>query len=87
MLDEAAEDAAEEELRTFIEGLNIYGQIELVALSRFGRGSLTRDAWAVAAREACRAHSQRTAEQFMGTPLLGDYLSDGLAEFGHTRDE
>jgi hypothetical protein len=52
-----------------------------------GRGSFTREEWRVALREARHAHNDRTAEYMLGMPLLGDYLADGLAEFGHTCDE
>jgi hypothetical protein len=37
--------------------------------------------------EARHAHNDRTAEYLMGLPLLGDYLAEGLAAFGHTCDE
>lgn len=87
VLEEGIEDATDQELAEFIDGLNIDEQIELVALSWIGRGSFTREEWHEAVREARQAHSRRTAEYLMGMPLLGDYLADGLAEFGHTCDE
>ena len=58
-----------------------------MALAWIGRGSFTSDEWHDALREAQAAHSERTADYLMGMPLLGDYLADGLAEFGHTCDE
>ena len=87
VLDEATEDATGEELKEFIDGLNIDEQIELVALSWVGRASFTKEEWAEAVREARHAHSRHTADYLMGMPLLGDYLADGLAEFGHSCDE
>ena len=87
VLDEATEDATGEELKAFIDGLNIDEQIELVALSWVGRASFTKEEWAEAVREARHAHSRHTADYLMGMPLLGDYLADGLAEFGHSCDE
>lgn len=87
VLEEGVDDATDQELMEFIEGLNIDEQIELVALAWIGRGSFTRDEWSEAVREARQAHSRRTVDYLMGMPLLGDYLADGLAEFGHTCDE
>jgi hypothetical protein len=87
VLEDGIEDATDQELTEFIEGLNIDEQIELVALAWIGRGSFTREEWHEAVREARQAHSRRTTEYLMGMPLLGDYLADGLAEFGHTCDE
>ena len=87
VLEAGVEDATDQELTQFIEGLNIDEQIELVALAWIGRGSFTRDEWHEAVREARQAHGRRTTEYLMGMPLLGDYLADGLAEFGHTCDE
>ena len=87
VLEEGVDDATDQELAEFIEGLNIDEQIELVALAWIGRSSFTRDEWGEAVREARQAHSRRTVDYLMGMPLLGDYLADGLAEFGHTCDE
>ena len=36
----------------------------------------------LARTEAARAHNEHTAEYLMGTPLLADYLSEGLACLG-----
>jgi hypothetical protein len=87
VLDSRTEDATEDELRAFIDGLNVDEQCELVALSWIGRGSFARDEWPEALREARHAHGRSPADCLLGMPLLGDYLADGLAEFGHTCDE
>jgi hypothetical protein len=84
VLDDGIEDVSDQELADLINSLNTDEQIELVALSWIGRGSFTRDEWDEAVREARQAHGRRTAEYLLGMPLLGDYLTDGLAEFGHT---
>jgi hypothetical protein len=87
VLDGSTEDATEDELRAFIDGLNVDEQIELVALSWIGRGSFGRDEWRPALAEARHAHGRSSADYLLGMPLLGDYLADGLAEFGHSCDE
>ena len=87
VLEDYPDDATEEELREFIRGLNEEEQVALVALAWIGRGSFSVEEWRDAMEEARHAHNDRTAEYLMGLPLLGDYLADGLAEFGHTCDE
>jgi hypothetical protein len=87
VLEDYPDDATEDELAGFIDSLNVDEQVELVALAWVGRGSYTKEEWADALREARHAHNRRTAEYLLGMPLLGDYLADGLAEFGHTCDE
>jgi hypothetical protein len=37
--------------------------------------------------EARRAHNRRTAAYLLGMPLLGDFLSDGLATLGYAPEE
>jgi hypothetical protein len=87
VLDDATDDATEEELRAFIESLNVDEQNDLVALCWVGRGSFTRNEWQQALREARQAHGRSSADYLLGMPLLGDYLAEGLAEFGHSCDE
>jgi len=87
VLEDYPNDATAEEVAAFIDSLNVDERCELVALAWIGRGSFTREEWREALREARHAHNDRTAEYLLGMPLLGDYLADGLAEFGHTCDE
>ena len=87
VLDSESDDATEEELRAFIDGLNVDERVELVALAWIGRGSFAADEWRQAVRDARHAHGADSADYLLGLPLLGDYLADGLAEFGHTCDE
>jgi hypothetical protein len=87
VLEDYEDDATGDELAAFIQTLNVDEQCELVALAWIGRGSFTKEEWREALAEARHAHNARTAEYLMGLPLLGDYLADGLAEFGHTCDE
>ena len=88
---EVLEDYPDDETRNvvteFINGLNVDEQAELVALAWIGRGSFAKEEWEDALREARDQHEDRVAEYLLGLPLLGDYLADGLAEFGHTCGE
>jgi hypothetical protein len=77
-------DAAYDELLEFIRGLDEDGQCALVALMWVGRGDFDKDSWDEALKVAHDEHNQRTAEYLLGTPLLADYLEEGLAEFGRS---
>ncbi len=81
ILEETADDATADELRSLIDDLNEDQQIELVALAWLGRGSFSREEWDDALDEARRASNDRTADYLMGMPLLADYLEEGLAAF------
>lgn len=82
VLAETADDPVYQELRSFIRELDIDDQCELVALMWSGRGDFDREDWPEALRVARQQHNARTAEYLLGTPLLADYLADGLAKFG-----
>lgn len=87
VLEDYGDDATEAELTAFIDSLNVDEQAELVALAWIGRGSFDKEEWQEALAEARHAQNDRTAQYLLSLPLLGDYLADGLAEFGHTCDE
>ena len=80
ILEDHGDDPVLQELLEMIGGLSSDEQIELVALTWLGRGDYTVDEWENARALATAAHNERTAEYLCGTPLLGDYLEDGLAQ-------
>jgi len=71
------------ELESAIADLEPDQQIELVALMWLGRGDYELDEWENAKRDAAAAYNGRTASYLIGTPLLGDYLEEGLVLHGH----
>ena len=71
-----------EELRGAIEGLNSDEQEELLALIWIGRGDFTADEWRDAVRQAREARTGTEADYLIGTPLLADYLEEGVAALG-----
>ena len=81
------DDETYNDLAEFIDNLNVDEQAELITLAWIGRGSYAKEEWEEALAEAQAQRSDRTAAYLLGMPLLGDYLADGLAEFGHTCDE
>jgi hypothetical protein len=48
-----------------------------------GRADSSPDEWSALREEAAAAHSDHTADYLLGTPLLGDYLAEGLNKLGH----
>lgn len=86
--DKPEEDAVEQELTEFInKSLDEEEQINLVALAWLGRGTYSIEEWADAIDTARTEHNKRTAQYLLGLPLLGDYLADGLEEFGESFDD
>lgn len=75
------DDPVYQELKTFIDDLDTDEQCELVALMWIGRGDFRKQEWGEALDLARQEHNDRTAEYLLGTPLLADYLEEGLAEF------
>jgi len=70
------------ELSTFIRGLNVDEQVDLVALMWLGRGDSDIENWRELRSEAAQAHNNRTAAYLIGTPMLGDYLEEAMSQFG-----
>ena len=81
------DDPVYQELKTFIDDLDIDEQCELVALTWIGRGDFSRVEWNRALELARQEHTERTAEYLLGTPLLADYLEEGLAQFDESCEE
>ena len=75
------------ELKTTIEDLEPDQQVSLVALMWIGRGDYTPDEWDQAFADAGDSWNERTAEYLIGTPLLADYLSEGLDLLGASGDD
>lgn len=78
------DDAAYQEALEFIRSLDEDDQCMLVALTWLGRGDFDKGSWEDALSTARDEHNERTAEYLLGTPLLADYLEEGLAEFGRS---
>lgn len=77
-------DAAYDEALEFIRTLDEDSQCALVALMWLGRGDFDKEGWTDALQTARDERNERTAEYLLGTPLLADYLEEGLAAFGRS---
>lgn len=75
------------ELKYTIDALEPDQQITMVALMWLGRGDYSPDEWEEAWREAGANWNARTAEYLIATPLVADYLEEGLAQLGYACEE
>jgi len=93
--DDAEEDVSEHrsfeadlsELGDFVDELNEDERIDLVVLMWVGRGTYGTDELDQARATARREATHATSEYLLSTPLVGDYLADGLESFGLTVEE
>jgi hypothetical protein len=82
ILEDFNNDATRSEVAQFIAGLNDDEQANLVALVWVGRGSYTADEFAEAVETAQAEKINKTEDYLLGTPLLADYLEEGLDKLG-----
>jgi hypothetical protein len=87
VLEEHEDDPVVEELTSFINSLSEDEQIDLVALTWLGRDDYTAGDWLAVREQAAGAHNERTAEYLIGTPMLGDFLEEGLSMLGYSCEE
>lgn len=87
VLEDHEDDPVEEELTSLISSLSEDEQVDLVALAWLGRGDYSAGDWPGVREEAASAHNERTADYLLGTPLLGDFLEEGLSMLGYSCQE
>ena len=80
VLEEEADDTVGQELEAALEVLNVDEQLDLLALTWLGRGEYA--SFAEAREEASDMRDKHIPEYLIGTPKLGDYLEEGLAQLG-----
>ena len=82
VLEDNGEGPVVREIVGFISALSEDEQIDLVALMRLGRGDGTIEEWSDLRQQAADGANGRTAQYLLGEPMLGDFLAEGLDEFG-----
>lgn len=82
VLEESGDNPVAQELRTFIAEMGEEEKADLIGLLRLGRGDGEMEEWQAMRDEGYREHHGRIAAYLMGEPLLGDYLEEGLSQFG-----
>ena len=87
VLEDRPDDPVRQELAAFIGALSFDEQVDLVTLMWMGRGDGTIADWYELRDTACDEHNNRTAHYLLGTPLLADFLAEGLGQFGRSCEE
>ena len=82
-----ADDLTYQEFKSTVEDLEPDQQIALVALMWLGRGDYSEEQWDTAYAAAKSRRTRRTAEYLITTPLIADYLEEGLALLGYDCEE
>jgi hypothetical protein len=82
VLEHTRDNPAEAELTAVLGGLNDDQLTELLALLWVGRGDFEQASWRDAVSQAREAKNRRIVRYLVGTPMLGDLVSEGLAELG-----
>jgi len=87
VLEDRSDDPTAEELMTALESLNEDEQLDLIALVWIGRGDFTLDEWPQARRQAEEMTHKHIPQYLVQTPLVSDYLDEGLAQVGYSLEE
>jgi hypothetical protein len=80
VLEEEGDDPVQQELEAALAALNIDQQLDLLALTWLGRGDFPT--LAQARQEAVDLREKHIPSYLIGTPQLGDFLEEGLAQLG-----
>jgi hypothetical protein len=87
ILEDYADDATYQELKAFLDAQSDDVLRELLALTWIGRGDYTVDEWQNVMGDIKDVRDQHTTEYLLGTPLLADFLEEGLSQFGHSCED
>ena len=87
ILEDYADDPTLEELRSFLRAQSDDDLKELLALVWVGRGDYGADEWQEVLGQVQDVREKHTVDYLIGTPLLADYLEEGLSQFGHSCED
>ncbi len=82
VLEDRADDPTFDELTSWISDLTDFQKAELVAIFWLGRDDGDASDFAGLLAEARSQQGKSTARYLLGSPLLGDYLEEGLERLG-----
>ena len=85
VLEAEGDDPTLQELEGALAALNIDEQLDLLALTWLGRGDFP--SFEQARQEAEEMRTKPTPSYLIGTPKLGDFLEEGLAQLGYSLEE
>jgi len=81
VLEDEANEAVEDEVRTLLEDLADDEAQEVLALAFVGRGTYDASEWDEALEAAGEESAESIVEQLLDMPMLAGYLDAGLAAF------
>jgi len=81
------DDPTYNELKSMIEDLEPDQQVQLVALMWLGRGTFSIEEWDDALQEAGDSWTKNSADYLIGTPLVANYLEEGLSQLGYSMED
>jgi hypothetical protein len=87
ILEDYADDPTFEELKSFLEAQSDDELAELLALTWIGRGDYAVEEWREVLSQVRDVRDRHTVDYLLGTPVLADYLEEGLAQFGHSCED
>jgi hypothetical protein len=87
VFEDYADDPTIEELRGAIEAMNYDQSRDLVAMMWVGRGDFDKEQWREAQAQANSIPPGDRSRYLIGTPMMGDYLEQGMSEFGYSCEE
>ena len=87
ILEQTTGDATADELKSFIDNLNVDEQVSLVVLMWIGRGTFAGGDLDEAMATARSERVNKTSAYLMGVPLLADYLETGLETLGYSVED
>jgi Protein of unknown function (DUF3775) len=87
VLESTGDNPTYQELVDALNSLNDPERIELLALTWVGRGDYSKEEWLDALEEASRIHDEKETDYLIGTPLLADYLKEGLSQLGYSVED
>jgi hypothetical protein len=87
ILEDLADDPTFEEVSGALGALNDDETLDLVALTWIGRGDYTSEDWEEARDQAREIPLKDRPRYLLGTPLLGDFLEEGLSELGYSCED
>jgi Protein of unknown function (DUF3775) len=87
ILEDYADAPTFEELQSFLRDQNDDELKELLALAWLGRGDFSLAEWRDGLGQVRDVRQHHTADYLLGTPLLADFLEEGLSQFGLSCEE
>jgi len=80
-------DPTLQEFKNVVQDLEPDQQVALVTLMWIGRGDFDAAEWEAAFQQAGESWTPHTADYLLTTPLVADYLEEGLAALGYSCQE